>query len=106
MILGGFLMSDLAKKVLKYLKEKYPNFTILSEYRVGKTRYHIDFYIREMNMGVEVDGEQHSKFVPYFYKTGTEYARSRERDRYKEEWCEENNINLVRVKTKEDLKKL
>lgn len=44
-------------------------------------RMEIDCYCKEMRLGVEIDGEQHHKYIPYFHKKGfKEFQEMKERD--------------------------
>ena len=54
-----------------------------------------DFYINNAYL-VEFDGEQH--FRPTgFYNSVEEFAKTVERDAYKNQWCKDNNIPLIRI---------
>lgn len=60
---------------------------------VGLLRF--DFYINNSFL-VEFDGEQHFKPVSIF--GGEEQFKiQQERDTYKNQWCRENNIPLIRI---------
>jgi very-short-patch-repair endonuclease len=56
----------------------------------------IDFYIPEYNLAIEYDGIQHFKAVEHF--GGEEaLASNKERDEIKNQYCIDNNINLLRI---------
>jgi very-short-patch-repair endonuclease len=83
------------KKINIFLKEN--KYSFKSQYifpMLPKKRF--DFYIEEFNLVIEYDGIQHFKAVKYF---GGEAAlqKTQERDRIKNQYCEENNINLLRI---------
>lgn len=61
---------------------------------VSKLRF--DFYLPQYNTCIEYDGIQHYKPVDAF-GGGEEFKRTKERDKIKDEFCEENNIKLVRI---------
>lgn len=64
-------------------------YTVLGKYR-------IDFYIPDMNIAIEYDGEQH--FFPIEYFGGKEsFIKNQERDNIKNLYCSENNIRLIRI---------
>ena len=45
---------------------------------------------------IEYDGEQH--FEPFGYdKDLSKFISTQERDAYKNQWCKENNIRLIRI---------
>lgn len=54
-----------------------------------------DFYINEDNYLIEYDGEQHFKDTNGFFKTTLEEIQKR--DIFKNQWCKENNIPLIRI---------
>ena len=55
-----------------------------------------DFYIKEINTLIEIDGEQH--FIPVERFGGEKALKDRKyRDYIKDKYCMENNINLYRV---------
>ena len=61
-----------------------------------------DFYIPELNMCIEYDGEQHFKVVDHF--GGEEGLKiRRNHDQIKTNYCEQNNILLLRIKYDEDI---
>ena len=52
-----------------------------------------DFYINDKYL-IEYDGEQH------FYKASNDrynFKETQKRDYYKNQWCKENNIPLIRI---------
>ena len=59
----------------------------------GKCRF--DFYVNN-NYLIEYDGQQHFESVEYF--GGEEQLKiQQKRDTYKNQWCKENNIPLIRI---------
>lgn len=56
-----------------------------------------DFYIPSKRTLIEFDGEQHFKPVEHFGGLKT-YEQLKMNDRIKNEYCEENYINLIRIK--------
>ena len=53
-----------------------------------------DFYLPEQNILIEYDGEQH------FHKTRNDrygYDKLIKRDNFKNQWCKDNNILLIRI---------
>lgn len=52
-----------------------------------------DFYLPDYNIIIEYDGQQH-----YKERQGWEdLSKIQQRDLYKNEWCKENNITLIRI---------
>lgn len=55
-----------------------------------------DFYISEDNYLIEYDGQQH--FYPIDHFGGDkQFVIQQQRDEYKNQWCKENNIPLIRI---------
>jgi hypothetical protein len=63
-----------------------------------KSVLYLDFFIPSVKMGVEVHGEQHYTYTPFFHKSKVGFLRSQARDRTKAEWCKINQIDLVVLK--------
>lgn len=76
----------------------YPTMQILEEVpiplRRGETLY-LDFYIPLKKVCIEVHGEQHYKFIPFYHSTVLNFLKSQKRDREKREWCEINSIKYI-----------
>lgn len=74
-----------------------------SEYTIfiGDNYYRFDFYLPQYNLFIEYDGEQHYKPVMYYNQTDEQmelaFKRTQEHDNIKNRYCEENNINLLRI---------
>ncbi|MFW5848008.1 MAG: hypothetical protein ACOCVF_03750, partial [bacterium] len=61
-----------------------------------------DFYLPEYNMCIEYDGEQH--FKPFrFEKDDLKLKKRMNNDDIKNNFCENNNINLYRIKYNDDI---
>ena len=60
-----------------------------------------DYFIPDINLLIEVDGEQHFRPVCFggITKERAEliFRKSQERDKIKDDYCKEHNIKLVRV---------
>lgn len=67
-----------------------------------KSVLYLDFYIPNAIMGIEVHGEQHFKYIPYFHKSKAGFAMAKKRDLDKKEWCRINEITLVELRWDED----
>lgn len=63
-----------------------------------KSVLYLDFFIPNVKTGVEVHGEQHFKYVPFFHKSKANFLYSKARDRNKAEWCSINDIELIVLK--------
>jgi hypothetical protein len=56
-----------------------------------------DFYIHSLRLMLEVQGEQHYKFVQFFHNNKLEFFRAKKLDQLKKQWCEINNITLIEL---------
>lgn len=101
------MISEAQFKCYELLKEIFPYQIIKQNYYVKykNQKLYIDFYIPCLNLAVEVDGEQHTKYVAFFHQSVGDFFSQKRRDRIKEEWAEENNITLLRIAT-EKLEKI
>ncbi len=101
-------MSKLASMTLKKLRTLFPHNNIKTEYYVsyrGK-KYYFDFFIPELMVAIECHGAQHFKFTPYFHSDYDGFINQKRRDRFKDEYCTENNIALVCIKSEKELRDL
>ncbi len=64
-----------------------------------KTNHHlyVDFYIKNINLCIEFDGEQHNQFTQLFHKTEQNFLESQQRDKFKEQMLKEHKIKLIRI---------
>lgn len=56
-----------------------------------------DFYLPDYNILIEFDGTQHFYNNEYSLMSKEEFINQLERDKFKNEWCKNNNIPLVRI---------
>lgn len=62
-----------------------------------KNKLKFDFYLKEYNLCIEFDGEQHFKPIGVF-GGDKKLSENQIRDHIKNEYCKENNINLLRIR--------
>lgn len=63
---------------------------------------HFDFYVQSYNLCIEYDGKQHS-FPIEFFGGEEAFNKTQLRDKIKTEFCEKNNINLLRINYDENI---
>ena len=92
-------------KARELIKEIFKGYSILEEVKLPgtvkpskKSVLYLDFYIPSAIMGIEVHGQQHYKYTPYFHKSKAGFAMAKKRDMDKREWCRTNDINLVELR--------
>lgn len=87
------------------LKQIFHSYRILEEVKLpGSTESHrkgvlyLDFYIPQIMMAIEVHGQQHYEYTPFFHKNKADFAIAQSKDDDKIRWCELNKIDLVVLK--------
>lgn len=112
---GYGVFDDDSRKRSKYhikarhlLKEIFHSYRILEEVKLpGSTELHrksvlyLDFYIPSIKLAIEVHGEQHYEYSPFFHKTKADFLKGKARDEDKIAWCELNDINIIILKYSE-----
>jgi len=89
--------SSLHIKAREILHQLFPFDKILEEVSLPGTQLYADFYIHSKKLIIEVHGEQHYKFNPFFFKDKKSFALAQKRDRDKKSWAELNGITLVEL---------
>ena len=90
--------SSLHIRARTLLKSLYPVDRILEEVHLpGSGGLYADFWLPLRNKIIEVHGEQHYKFIPFFHGTQINFLSSRANDNNKIEWCSVNGITLVEL---------
>jgi len=92
------------RKIMNYLRNK--NIFTLQEHRFLDCKYkytlRFDFYLPEHNICIEFDGEQH--FISKEFFGGDEKLKYlQNNDRIKNEYCKNNDINLIRIRYDENI---
>lgn len=88
------------------LHELFPTFQILEEVSIpvrSKEVLYLDFYLPLLKTCIEVHGEQHYEFIPFYHATKLNFLKAKKRDNEKKEWCEQNNITYVELPYNENL---
>ena len=102
----GDSKSKFQKSVKDFLKKYWERQVIFEEFPVAGTRMTFDFYNANDKIAIEVQGGQHTKYVPFFhggYKSN--YLMQLKRDHQKHDFCELNDIKLVEIYEKDKLSK-
>ena len=72
-----------------------PNF--LKNEVTGGYNLEIDCYNDELKIGVEYNGVQHYKYIPYFHKNKEAFYNQKYRDEFKRRMCKDNGVFLIEV---------
>jgi hypothetical protein len=86
--------------VKEFLSEVYPTLIILEEVSIpasNTSTLYLDFYLPLFKIAVEADGNQHQEYNQFFYSNKLNFNKAQANDRNKENWCELNNIKIVRL---------
>lgn len=82
------------------IRAKFPTFQILEEVpipiRKSETLY-LDFYLPLSRICIEVHGEQHYEFSPFFHGNRLNFFKHKKRDKDKKEWCGLNGIKMIEL---------
>lgn len=84
--------------VKKFLRQYWCTCLVCEEFRIPGTKLRTDFLNFTKKIAVEVHGEQHYEFNPFFHKNRENYKMSFSRDSSKEEWYSLNNFELLEIK--------
>lgn len=90
----------------KLLHEMFPTSQILEEVSIplrSKETLYLDFYIPLLKKCIEVHGEQHYKFIPFYHTTKLNFLKAKKRDNEKREWCEQNSITYIELPFNENI---
>lgn len=68
---------------------------------IDGSRYRFDFYLPQYNLFIEYDGQQHYEAMRFYggdkERNEIELRKTQKRDEIKNQYCKENNINLLRI---------
>ena len=97
----GCLLSYYNMYISQLLAEKEIEYIAEYSICIDDTRYRFDFYLPKYNLFIEYDGEQHYQPVGYFKndeeRNMLSFQQTQARDKIKNKYCEDNNINLLRI---------
>jgi len=94
----GKSRSKFQAQVKKLLSKAWGSNIVYEEFPVYGTRYSIDFFNATKMMAIEVQGEQHTKFVKFFHNGNhNQYLNQILKDERKRDFCEKNDINLIEI---------
>lgn len=96
--------SSLHSRARAILRRMYPADILLQEVTLPGSRrgantksLYVDLMIPSKRLVVEVHGEQHYNFNPFFFKDKKEFALAKKRDLDKIAWCELNGLTIVEL---------
>jgi len=90
--------SKLQRQVSALLSVHLGQYTIRENHRPEWLEgLELDFYIEELDVGIEVQGQQHYAYTPHFHTSYADYLDLRDRDSRKAELCQCNEIKLFYI---------
>ncbi len=96
--------SSFHSKAKHILLELYPFLAIYEEVPIrirDRLTLYVDFYIKPLNLVIEIHGSQHYAFSSLFHKTALDFIHQRYNDSLKEEWCLFNDISFLELDYRE-----
>ena len=66
----------------------------------------LDFFFPLVNIAIEVQGEQHTRYIPGLHKSPEDFEKQKERDEIKRALCKERGIALFEVYEPDDIEDL
>lgn len=97
--------SKFQDEVKKFLYPYWKNDVVFEELRLVETRLTFDFFNANKKIAIEVQGQQHTKFVPFFHGSRAKFLQQLKRDSKKYDFCEINGFKLVEIYDVKELTK-
>ena len=95
--------SKFQTRVKDFLQPFWIHDIVFEEFRVVGSRLTLDFYNANKKIAVEVQGEQHTKYVKFFHKNRFKYCDQLKRDEDKLLFCKSNNIKLAEIYPQDEI---
>ncbi len=91
-------------KVKNFLEPYWERHVVFEEFPVPGTKLSLDFFNANRKIAIEVQGAQHTKYVPFFHgEYKNNYLNQLNRDNQKLEFCEINNLTLLEIFPEDDI---
>jgi hypothetical protein len=97
----GKSLSKFQFSVKEFLHPFWKTDIVFEELKLVGTRMSFDFYNANKKIAVEVQGEQHTKYVKFFHGNRFKYLEQLKRDDKKFRFCEINDIKLIEIYPKD-----
>jgi hypothetical protein len=91
-------------RVKNFLEPYWERHVVFEEFPIPGTKLSLDFFNANKKIAIEVQGAQHTSYVPFFhggYKNN--YLNQLNRDNQKLEFCEINNLTLLEIFPKDEI---
>ena len=91
------------RKTSELLSTHLGKYTIRENYRPQwLDGLELDFYIEELEVGIEVQGIQHYEYIEHFHKTQSGFEEAKRRDERKRHICSDFGIKLIEIACEQD----
>lgn len=88
--------------VKKFLEPYWLRHVVFEEFPIVGSKMSLDFFNANKKIAIEVQGGQHTKYVPFFHGGHkVNYLSQLERDHKKLKFCEINDIQLIEIYEKD-----
>jgi len=101
-------ISKLHEYTLDRINSKFPHLKARENYYpdwllspVG-TRLELDIFIDDLKIAAEIQGGQHSFFVPFFHGTKENFEKQKQYDEHKKDVCRVEGVKLYDIATEQD----
>lgn len=107
-LMGAY--SKLHDHAYEEIRRNFPHFTIRENIRPewlrssNLTKLELDIYIEDIETAIEIQGQQHYVYTPYFHKSYDDFREQMRRDREKRDLCYGKGIKLVEIAETLDVK--
>jgi hypothetical protein len=105
----AFSMSKIQSRIGSTIRKYFSNYTIFENSRPAwlvsskQERLELDFYIKELEVAFEVQGDQHFVYVPYFHGNYENFLNQQRRDAEKKLLCAKNGVSLYEITKEEEI---
>lgn len=100
----GESRSKLQKSVKNFLQKYWKNKVVFEEFPIAGTRLSIDIFNATDSVAIEVQGQQHTKYTPFFHgKNKYNYISQLKRDHDKVNFFSLNKITFCEVYFNDEL---
>jgi hypothetical protein len=91
------VVENIFKKPFNKIRPDFLRNNVTSSVDGGQYNMEIDCYNPELRLGVEYNGVQHYKYVPFFHRNRDAFHNQKYRDELKRRMCKDHNITLIEV---------
>ena len=91
-------------RVKNFLEPYWERHVVFEEFPIPGTKLSLDFFNANRKIAIEVQGAQHTSYVPFFHGGDkNNYLNQLNRDNQKLEFCEINNLTLLEIFPKDEI---